>query len=87
MKGVTKNTQKVFTHIAFKETLLSKSVERAVNYCIKLDNQQLFSSRMNTICLSIYDDKRILFKNGTESLPYIALLLATFSPPNCRQLG
>ena len=67
MKGVTKTAQKMFLH---KEILTSRSMQRAINYRIKSENDEIYTSRPNKICLSAYDDKRFLFKNGIESLPY-----------------
>ena len=70
MKGVTKTAQKMFTHNNFKEILSSRSMQRAINYRIKSENHEIYTSRTNKIGLSAYDDKRFLFKNGIESLPY-----------------
>ena len=70
MKGVTGNTQKLFTHNCFKNVLSTRENKQASNYQIKSDNHQLFAVKSNRICLSAYDDKRFIFKNGIESLPY-----------------
>ena len=60
----------MFTHNNFKEILTNRSMQRAINYRIKSENHEIYMSRTNKICLSAYNYKRFLFKNGIESLPY-----------------
>lgn len=70
MKGVTKAAQKRFTHERFLKCLETQLPERAPNYRIRSDRHQLFTTRSNKLCLSAYDDKRFIFKNGKETLPF-----------------
>ena len=70
MKGVTKAAQKRFTHERFLKCLETQLPERAPNYRIRSDRNQIFKTRSNKLCLSAYDDKKFVFKNGKETLPF-----------------
>ena len=69
-KGVTKHAQNDVTHDKFKDVLLKRNVVRTANTRIASANHSLHTLVVNKLSLSAFDDKRFLFANGIESLPY-----------------
>ena len=53
-----------------EEILNNRATERALNFRISYKCHQTYTTRINKVCLSCYDDKRYLCGNGLTILPY-----------------
>ena len=70
-KGIKRNFQKKhMRHEQYLHTLRTKQITHAKFLNFRSKNHRILTVEFNKICLSAYDDKRFILKDGESTLPY-----------------
>ena len=85
-KGVTKSYRKKITFANYKNCVETFSKFDITQFQIRSINHKVYTSKINKLCFSSYDDKRYIMKCGVHSVPYGSMLIkkSQASCPLCK---